>query len=73
VTEEPHAEQEPAGPAHRAEVPADAIPPSRARHRRRVTTDAPAGSDPHPDPEPARHVATENDDRLKQDKPPHWG
>ncbi|MBN9238662.1 MAG: hypothetical protein J0J03_03210 [Leifsonia sp.] len=57
--------------AHRADVPDD-VPPGRGRHRR-VTTEAPEGSDPNPSPEPARHAATENDDRLKADKPPHWG
>ena len=42
------------------------------RRTRRVTTDAPAGSDPSPASEPPRHAATENDERLKGDKPPHW-
>jgi len=42
------------------------------RRKRRVTTDAPAGSDPSPASEPPRHAATENDERLKGDKPPHW-
>lgn len=61
----------PSEPAHRAEVPSD-VPAGRGKHRR-VTTDAPAGSDPTPAPEPARHASTENDERLKGDKPPHWG
>ena len=43
------------------------------RQRRRVTTDAVPGTDPAPSNEPARHVEGENDDRLKRDKPPHWG
>jgi len=44
------------------------------RHRgRRVTTEPPAGSDPNPAPEPPRSTGTENDARLKADKPPHWG
>lgn len=45
----------------------------RRRGSRRVTTPPPAGSDPHPDPEPQRSSGTENDDRLRRDKPPHWG
>lgn len=45
---------------------------TRRRHRR-VTTDAVPGSDPTPAPEPRQHTPTENDDRLKADKPPHWG
>ena len=61
----------PSEPAHRADVPSD-VPSGRGKHRR-VTTDAPAGSDPNPAPEPARHASTENDDQLKRDKPPHWG
>ncbi len=43
------------------------------RKHRRVTTQAVPGSDPTPDPEPPRHSANENDERLKADKPPHWG
>jgi hypothetical protein len=31
------------------------------------------GSDPTPSSEPPRHAASENDERLKGDKPPHWG
>jgi hypothetical protein len=31
------------------------------------------GSDPTPQNEPARHADNENDERLKADKPPHWG
>ena len=46
----------------------------RRKHKHvRVTTDAPAGSDPTPAPEPSRGTGTENDARLKADKPPHWG
>jgi hypothetical protein len=47
----------------------------RSRKRRkhvRVITTAPAGSDPHPTKEPARNSGTENDARLKADKPPHY-
>lgn len=45
----------------------------RERKRRRVTTAPPEGSDPHPTGEPERHPVNENDERLKGDKPPHWG
>lgn len=47
--------------------------PRQARKRRRVTTSPPVGSDPHPTSEPERHPVNENDERLKGDKPPHWG
>jgi len=47
-------------------------PPGRRGHRR-VTTQAVPGSDPRPQPEPRRHSENENDERLKDDKPPHWG
>lgn len=40
--------------------------------RRRATTAPPPGSDPHPAPEPERHSGTENDERLKAEKPPHY-
>ena len=43
------------------------------RKHRRVTTQAVPGSDPTPQPEPPRHSESENDERLKADKPPHWG
>ena len=47
--------------------------PPTGRHRgRRVTTPVPEGSDPNPVPEPERGTGTENDARLKGDKPPHW-
>ena len=42
-------------------------------HRRRASTQPPAGSDPTPSPEPARHATNENDEQLRRDKPPHWG
>lgn len=46
----------------------------RRKHKHvRVTTPPPAGSDPNPAPEPPRGTGTENDARLKADKPPHWG
>ena len=63
----------PADPAHRADLGVPQAPGSRPRHRRRVTTKPPAGSDPTPEPEKRRHAASENDDKLKRDKPPHWG
>ena len=50
-----------------------AEPKPRPRIRRRVTTQAVPGSDPHPAPEPKRHVPGENDAQLKRDVPPHWG
>lgn len=42
------------------------------KHPRVSTADAP-GADPHPVPEAPRSSGTENDSRLKADKPPHWG
>ena len=47
--------------------------PKPKRKSRRVTTPPPEGSDPSPAPEPPRSTGTENDDRLRADKPPHWG
>jgi hypothetical protein len=44
----------------------------RERKHARVTTDPVPGSDPTPDPEPARSELTENDERLNDDKPPHY-
>jgi len=56
----------------RAETPE--FPESQARRpHRRVTTEAVPGTDPTPAPEPSRSSGTENDARLKADKPPHWG
>ena len=43
------------------------------RKPRRVTTEPPPGSDPHPEPEPSQSSGTENDARLKAEMPPHWG
>ena len=45
----------------------------RKRKHRRVKTQAVPGSDPAPQPEPPRHSSNENDERLRADKPPHWG
>jgi len=56
---------------HRANDPEDSPTEPKVR-RRRVVTPPPSGSDPNPAPEPPRHASTENDDRLKRDKPPHW-
>jgi hypothetical protein len=47
-------------------------PAGRPRHRKRVTTDAPPGTDPTPSSEPPRHAQDENDQRLREDKPPHY-
>jgi hypothetical protein len=51
----------PAGPVQRS-----------PRRSRRVTTDPPPGTDPNPASEPDRHELTENDARLKAEKPPHY-
>lgn len=45
----------------------------RERRHRRVSTELVRGSDPNPQPEPPRYSQNENDDRLKAEKPPHWG
>jgi len=58
--EEPHADEP---------MPEDG---QKARRRRRVSTQPPPGTDPKPAAEPARHELTENDARLKADKPPHY-
>ena len=44
----------------------------RPRRNRRVTTEPPPGSDPTPQPEPERSTGTENDDRMRREKPPHY-
>ncbi len=54
----------------------DRVPKHRApvkRTHRRVTTGPIPGTDPTPQPEPDRHAEDENDERLRADKPPHWG
>lgn len=44
------------------------------RRRRRVSQRAPEGSDPHPfDPPVEPRSSGENDERLRADRPPHWG
>jgi hypothetical protein len=58
---------------HAASETPNGVPRPRGRHRRRVTTSPPEGSDPTPAPEPPRHASTENDAQLRRDKPPHWG
>jgi hypothetical protein len=62
----PDASDPAAGPKHRAEL-------GPRRPHRRVTTQPIAGTDPSPQAEPPRHAENENDDRLRADKPPHWG
>ena len=47
-------------------------PERRERRRRRVTTEPPPGSDPKPEGEPDRHSGTENDERMRREKPPHY-
>ena len=50
-----------------------AAEPDHRRRRRRVKTEPVPGSDQSPPKEPQRHADGENDERLKADKPPHWG
>jgi hypothetical protein len=52
------------GPADAADAPR---PSSQARHDRRA-----ARTDPTPSSEPPRHALDENDQRLREDKPPHY-
>lgn len=69
----PHEDEQPSRAEEQPEQPQDKAR-SRPRGRRRVTQAAPEGSDPHPfDPPEAPRSTGENDDRLKADKPPHWG
>ncbi|HWM34270.1 MAG TPA: hypothetical protein VNR36_08545 [Pseudolysinimonas sp.] len=44
----------------------------RPKHRKRVSTDVPPGTDPTPSSEPPRHALDENDQRLRDEKPPHY-
>lgn len=48
--------------------------PRLIRRRRRASLPAPEGSDPVPE-DPARGPRRddENDARLREDRPPHWG
>jgi len=43
------------------------------KKRRRVSLPPPEGTDAHPEPEPERFSGDDNTERLKGDKPPHWG
>ncbi len=44
------------------------------RRPRRASLPAPEGSDPEPyDPPAEERAETENDARLRADRPPHWG
>jgi hypothetical protein len=43
------------------------------RRRRRVVVPPPEGTDPTPEGEPEQFPGDENDERLHQDVPPHWG
>jgi hypothetical protein len=61
---------EPAEPERAEPEPAEPEPPPR--HRKRVTTEPPPGTDPTPSSEPPRHALDENDQRLREDKPPHY-
>ncbi len=58
---------------HVADAANEPLTKPHARKRRRVSTEPPQGSDPHPTGEPERYLVDENDERLKGDKPPHWG
>ena len=49
-----------------------AEPEKKQKRPRRVTTDPAPGTDPTPAAEPDRHELTENDERLKAEKPPHY-
>ncbi|WP_449283155.1 hypothetical protein [Leucobacter sp.] len=49
-------------------------PERPARRPRRASLPAPAGSDPEPhDPPVEQRAESENDARLRADRPPHWG
>ena len=69
----PAPEPQPAGdPDAAGEPEVDPTPTRPARHRRRVTTEPAPGVDPTPSSEPPRHELTENDQRLRDEKPPHY-
>ena len=61
-----------AGDGGEPTVEATPSDPPRRRGPRRATTLPPAGSDPTPLPEPPRHSSTENDERMRREKPPHY-
>jgi hypothetical protein len=50
----------------------DSTPPVIRKGPRRATTEPVPGTDPSPAPEADRHTLTENDARLKAEKPPHY-
>lgn len=63
------------GEGERADDPGEQAPGDRMRIRRRgrrVTTEASPGYIGEPLAE-RREESNENDERLKRDKPPHWG
>ncbi|MFV0433354.1 MAG: hypothetical protein ACK5LO_05175 [Leucobacter sp.] len=66
--------EEPSGdPTARSGEPAGQ-PGETRRRPRRASLPAPAGSDPAPhDPPTERRSERENDERLRADRPPHWG
>jgi hypothetical protein len=53
-------------------APSEPQQPVIRRMNRRATTQPAPGTDPRPAPEPTRHTLTENDARLKAEKPPHY-
>lgn len=67
VTEQETAARASARPASEQQAPRPRRP------NRRVRTEPVPGTDPNPAPEPRRHASSENDARLRADKPPHWG
>ncbi|RKR75133.1 hypothetical protein [Frondihabitans australicus] len=62
--------QDPAG--HLIEATPAAAPEVRRRGRRVTTAPAP-GTDPEPAAGDRRTDSRDNDQRLKADRPPHWG
>ena len=48
-------------------------PRTGEKKRRRAQVPPPEGTDPHPEGEPDRFSDDDNAERLKGDKPPHWG
>ena len=61
-------------PAEKKSGDEDRASALRPRARRRASLPAPEGSDPSPyDPPTAARPERENDERLKAERPPHWG
>ncbi|RGE18976.1 hypothetical protein [Leucobacter sp. wl10] len=55
-------------------APGDGGAARTVRRPRRATLPAPEGSDPEPrDPPAEQRGSDENDARLREDRPPHWG